>query len=221
MSDERADVLPDDLDENYARAGYGHRIGFGKSPALIIIDFVQAYMLADSPLYAGVEHTRKNAEILLRASRKSGIPILHTTVRFMPDGTDGGIFFRKVPALKVFCSDADPRFSKFADGLDPLPGEVLITKNYASAFFATSLAPTLTALGVDTLLISGVSTSGCVRATGLDACQHGFRSIVVREAVGDRDQSVHEANLYDLNAKYADVVSLQAVMDYLAERGRS
>ena len=87
----------------------------------------------------------------------------------------------------------------------------MITKQYASAFFGTTLASTLTALGVDTLLIAGVSTSGCIRATALDACQHGFIPLVVRDAVGDRHPAPHEANLFDLQAKYAEVVSLDTV----------
>ena len=93
-----------------------------------------------------------------------------------------------------------------------------MVKQYASGFFGTSLASTLTSLGTDTLIITGVSTSGCVRATALDACQHGFVPIVVRDACGDRDQRVHEANLFDLDAKYADVVSEQEVLDYLSGR---
>jgi maleamate amidohydrolase len=101
-------------------------------------------------------------------------------------------------------------------GLAPEPDETTITKQYASAFFGTSLASTLTALGVDTLLIGGVSTSGCVRATAVDACQHGFVPLVVRDAVGDRAPGPHEANLSDLELKYAEVISLADALRYLA-----
>ena len=107
------------------------------------------------------------------------------------------------------------QLAAFADGLEPLPGETLITKQYASAFFGTSLASTLTSLGVDTVLIAGVSTSGCVRASAVDCCQHGFIPVVVRDAVGDRAPGPHEANLFDLQAKYAEVRGLDEVLQYL------
>jgi nicotinamidase-related amidase len=103
----------------------------------------------------------------------------------------------------------------FAEGLEPLPDEPVITKQYASAFFGTSLASTLTAMGIDTVLIAGLSTSGCVRASTVDAVQHGFIPVVVRDAVGDRDPGPHEANLFDLQAKYAEVKSLAEVTAYL------
>jgi nicotinamidase-related amidase len=117
--------------------------------------------------------------------------------------------------LKTFEAGAHPDLAAFAEGLEPVPGETVITKQYASAFFATSLASTLTSLGVDTVLIAGVSTSGCVRASTLDACQHGFIPLVVRDAVGDRHPAPHEANLFDLQAKYAEVIGLRQATDYL------
>lgn len=126
------------------------------------------------------------------------------------------MFYRKVPALRCFEEGLHPELAAFAEGLEPAPGETVITKQYASAFFGTTLASTLTALGVDTVLLAGVSTSGCVRATTLDACQHGFIPLVVRDAVGDRHPAPHEANLFDLQAKYAEVISLATALDYLA-----
>jgi len=206
-----------ELDDDYKAAGFSKRLGFGERPALVVIDFCHAYLDEDSPLYAGVEDARASSVRLLEAGRAAGIPIVHTRVEFQPDGADGGVFFRKVDALKCFIKGnplAEP-----GPGLAPLDGEVIITKQYASAFFGTSLASTLTSLGVDTLIHAGVSTSGCVRATALDACQHGFVPIVVREAVGDRDQSVHDANLFDLDAKYADVVSEAETLAYLTAIG--
>jgi nicotinamidase-related amidase len=138
---------------------------------------------------------------------------MHTRVEYEPGGTDGGVFYRKVRARA--CFDRGNPLAEFGEGLAPVPGEVVVTKQYASAFFGTSLASTLTARGVDTLIVTGVSTSGCMRATALDACQHGFIPIVVRDAVGDRDPEVHNSNLFDLDAKYADVVSEVDVMEYL------
>jgi nicotinamidase-related amidase len=124
------------------------------------------------------------------------------------------VFYRKVPALRAL--DAGSPLADFADDPRPRAGEVVITKQYASAFFGTSLASTLTATGIDTVVIVGLSTSGCVRATAVDAVQHGFAPIVVRDAVGDRDERPHEANLFDLDAKYADVVGEDEVLAVLA-----
>jgi nicotinamidase-related amidase len=125
------------------------------------------------------------------------------------------VFFRKVTALGCFEAGAHPELAAFAEGLEPVRGETVISKQYASAFFGTSLASTLTALGVDTVLIAGLSTSGCVRASAVDCCQHGFIPVVVREAVGDRAPGPHESNLFDLQAKYAEVASLVDVLTYL------
>ncbi|MDG5493730.1 isochorismatase family protein [Niveispirillum sp. BGYR6] len=205
-----------DLNADYAQAGFGNRLGWGKRPALLIIDFVKAYLDPACPLYAGVEKTRDGAEALLRAARAAGIPVIHTNVAYTPGGVDGGVFFRKVKALSCFERDKHPQWAAFADGLEPLPSEPVVTKQYASAFFGTSLAATFTAMGVDTVLIAGLSTSGCVRASALDACQNGFIPLVVREAVGDRDPRIQEANLFDLNAKYADVIALEEAISHLA-----
>ena len=203
------------LADNYARGGFGKSLQFGRRPALLIIDFVRAYLVKTSPLYAGVEQARADCEILLRAARAAGIPVLHTNVVYQPGGRDGGVFFRKVPALKCFERGANPELAAFAEGLEPVVGETVISKQYASAFFGTSLAATLTSMQIDTVLIAGLSTSGCIRASAVDCVQHGFVPVVVREAVGDRAPGPHEANLFDLQAKYAEVVDLATVQRYL------
>ncbi|MGE0581639.1 MAG: isochorismatase family protein [Steroidobacteraceae bacterium] len=208
--------MAESLDENYARGGFGKALAFGRRPALLVIDFVQAYLVPGSPLYAGVEAARDAAVSLLAAARGARIPVLHTNVTYQPGGRDGGIFFRKVPALACFEAGAHPELAAFAPSLEPQPGETVIPKQYASAFFGTSLASTLTALGVDTVLIAGVSTSGCVRASAVDCCQHGFVPVVVRDAVGDRAAGPHESNLFDLQAKYAEVTDLATARRYLA-----
>jgi maleamate amidohydrolase len=208
--------MSESLLENYARGGFGKSLAFGRRPALLVIDFVRAYLLKDSPLYAGVEQARADCEVLLGACRAAGVPVVHTNVVYQPGGRDGGVFFRKVPALRCFEAGAHPELAAFAEGLEPVAGETVISKQYASAFFGTSLASTLTALGVDTVLIAGLSTSGCVRASAVDCCQHGFVPVVVREAVGDRAAGPHEANLFDLQAKYAEVADLATVCRYLA-----
>lgn len=204
------------LAANYARGGFTQQLAPGARPALLVIDFVKAYLLPGYPLYAGVESAHAAAVRLLGAARAAGIPVLHTNVEYQPGGRNGGIFFRKVPALRCFEAGAHPEAAAFGEGLEPLPGETVVTKQYASAFFGTSLASTLTSLGVDTVLISGVSTSGCIRASAVDCCQHGFVPVVVREAVGDRAPGPHEANLFDLQAKYAEVMGLEDVLAYLA-----
>ncbi len=203
-----------DLSANYAGAFDGH-LPFGQRPALLIVDFVVAYLDPASPLYAGVEDALASNERLLVAAREAGIPVLFTNVVYTAGGADGGVFYRKVPALKLF--DRGSPLGAFPASLQPREGELVISKQYASSFFGTHLSATLTAMGIDTLLITGLSTSGCVRATALDACQHGFLPFVVREACGDRHPGPHEANLFDLQAKYAEVISeAQAIAHLLA-----
>ncbi len=208
--------MPDTLQQRYSGAGWGGTLEPGARPALLVVDFVMAYLQPGSPLYAGVEPARDACVQLLQGARCAGIPVLHTNVRFEPGGRDGGVFFRKLPALGCFEAGAHPELARFDPALEPAPGETVITKQYASAFFGTTLASTLTSLAVDTLVIAGVTTSGCIRATALDACQHGFVPLVVRDAVGDRHPDPHEANLFDLQAKYAEVIGLDQALAYLA-----
>ncbi len=193
------------LDADYAKAGFGGRLVAGARPVLLIVDVCMAYLDPASPLYAGVEAALDSNMRLAAASRAAGVPVIFTRVLFHPSGADGGVFFRKVPALKAFLPGSP--LGAFHPGLTPAEDEIVVTKQYASAFFGTSLASTLYAMGADTVLITGFSTSGCVRASALDALQHGFIPFVVREACGDRDARVQEANLFDLQAKYAEVVS--------------
>jgi maleamate amidohydrolase len=194
-----------DLDRDYAAAGFGGRLAVGRKAALLIVDVVMAYLDPVSPLYAGVESALASNERLAAAARAAGVPVIFTNVVYEADGLDGGVFFRKVPALKAFARGSDA--GRFPDTLQPEPGELVVSKQYPSAFFGTSLASTLHAAGFDTLFVTGFSTSGCVRATALDAMCHGFAPFVVREACGDRDPRPHEQNLFDMAAKMAEVVS--------------
>ncbi len=194
----------DDLAENYSGAFDG-RLSFGKYPALLIVDFVMAYLDHASPLYANVEDALESNIRLLAVARAANIPVIFTTVVYEADGADGGLFYKKIPALRVFVKGSP--LGAFPPSLEPMDGEHIISKQFASAFFGTSLAEVLTTEGIDTLLITGLSTSGCVRATALDALQSGFAPFVVRDACGDRHSAPHEANLFDLQAKYAEVVS--------------
>lgn len=204
----------DDITQNYAGAFDGH-LAFGQRPALLIVDVVMAYLDPKSALYAGVEAALASNERLAAAARKAGVPIIFTNVEYEPGGTNGGLFYQKIPALKAF--DKGSPLGRFPDSLQPQPGDSVVTKQYASAFFGTGLSEKLRAMGVDTLLITGYSTSGCVRATALDALQSGFAPFVVREACGDRHAAPHDANLFDLQAKYAEVISEDTALARIAD----
>jgi maleamate amidohydrolase len=204
--------MSDELTENY-RGAFDGSLGFGKAPALILVDFVEAYFSKESPLYAGVEDALSSALRIRDAARAAGIPVIYTNVVYQKDGADGGVFYRKVPALEAFV--AGNPLGRWPEGLEPADDELVISKQYPSAFFGTSLAETLKAKGIDTLIITGVTTSGCVRATCVDAMSYGFIPIVVADACGDRHAAPHEANLFDMNAKYADVVDERTVIEYL------
>lgn len=207
-----------DLADDYRRHGLAARVGFGERPALLVVDFVKAYTTPGSPLYAppGVPDAVRASVPLLAAARSAGVPVIYTTVAYAPDGRDGGVFVRKVPALLQLTRDSP--LAAIVDELAPMPDELVIEKKYASAFFGTHIAATLTAQRVDTIIIAGCSTSGCVRATAVDGMQHGFRVIVPRECVGDRAPGPHEANLFDIDGKYGDVTSLDEVLAYLGSR---
>ncbi|HEU0102066.1 MAG TPA: isochorismatase family protein [Mycobacteriales bacterium] len=202
-----------DLSGDYAGAGFGQRLEPGRSPALVVVDMVQAYFDPTAELYLGTDDCLASAARVLAAARTAGIPVVHTRVSFADGGLDGGAFFRKVGALKQFVGQTP--LGAIRPEVAPLPGEVVLVKQYASAFFGTSLSSTLTAAGIDTVIIVGVSTSGCIRATAVDAIQYGFVPLVVRDAVGDRDPRPHEANLFDLQAKYAEVLAEDDVLAYL------
>ena len=204
-----------DLDSDYEQAGFGGKLTFGTKPALILVDPVLAYLDPTCPLYAGQSaQDALAAMIALRAlAHDLSIPVVLTGVSFQHGGVDGGLFFKKVPALKLF--EHGSPMSAFPDLLRPTAVDIIVMKNYASAFFATSLASTLHALRVDCVLIGGYSTSGCVRATTLDALQSGFAPFVVRDACADRDPRPHEANLFDLQAKYAEVIDLETALALL------
>jgi maleamate amidohydrolase len=193
------------LEADYEAAGFGGRLPFGKKAALLVIDVVQAYLDEASPLYAGVGDARDSNIRLVDAARAASVPVVFTNVLYSAGGADGGVFYRKVPALKCFLGHGP--FGAFPPGLAPRKDEVVISKQYPSAFFGTHLAATLRALEVDTVVMGGFSTSGCVRASALDALQHGFIPYVVRDACGDRDPRPHEANLFDIQAKIGEVVS--------------
>ncbi|MGH9065419.1 MAG: isochorismatase family protein [Acidimicrobiales bacterium] len=206
--------MTSDLADGYATAGFSGRVGWGSSPALVVVDMVRAYTEAGSSLHLETAGAALAAMARLldaaRARRPGPAPVAFTRVSFQAGGVDAPLFWRKVPSLSLLVGDSP--MGRFADGLEPGEGDLVVTKQYASAFWGTILAGWLTGQRVDTVVLGGFSTSGCVRATALDALQSGFRPIVVREACADRDPRPHEANLFDLDAKYADVVGLDEAL---------
>lgn len=199
---------------DYSRAGLQSSVEIGSRPALVVIDPARAYVDPQCPLYAGVEDAVERMKQVLGMAREAGIPTIITRVEHDPTGRDGGIFVRKVPALRWFKPDSP--YAAYIDGLEPREGDIEIVKQYPSAFAHTSLAATLTSLGVDTLLITGLSTSGCVRATATDAMQNGFVPVVVEDACGDRLPGPHRANLFDIRSKVGEVVTSAQVPQILA-----
>jgi maleamate amidohydrolase len=198
------------LAPDYARAGFGGGIGWGASPALLIVDMCGAYLVPGSPLFLESGAAVRDAIApLAAAARASGVPVIFTRVEYAHPA-DGGLFRRKIAALS--CFDSGNPLADFDPALTPQAGDMVLTKQFPSAFFGTPLAGLLTAQGVDTLLITGVSTSGCIRATAVDALCHGFRPLVVTDCVGDRTPEIQAANLHDLEAKTADLVDSAAAL---------
>lgn len=206
MSDEQAR-------EVYARARLGERVTMGSHPAVLVVDFSCGFTdpacTLGSELTAEVEATKR----LLAAAREKGLPVVFTTIGFEPSLKDGGLWLQKVPALGDLqlgghWVEIDPR-------LEPREDETVIVKKGASAFFGTNLAAILVSQQVDSVILCGATTSGCIRATAVDLLQNGWPTLVPRECVGDRAQAPHEANLFDIQAKYADVVPLDDALAYL------
>jgi nicotinamidase-related amidase len=206
MSYEEARVI-------YERARLGGGIKVGTSPAVLVVDFNCGFTDPDcavgSDMTAEVEATRR----VLEAARDIGCTVIFTTIGYEPNLKDVGIWLQKIPGLGELkvgerWVEIDPRLGRREE-------ETVILKKGASAFFGTNLASILISQGVDTVVLCGATTSGCVRATAVDLLQYGFPTIVPRECVGDRAPEPHEANLFDIQAKYADVVSVEDALNYL------
>ena len=207
---------PSDLDF-FNERGFGRVIGFGTSPAILSIDFMVGFTDPKMPLGSDLDAQIAAAQQLYASARTGSVPIFHTVVRYdEQDLADAGIW-----ALKQ-AGAASLRTGTPAVELDPRvghrAGEQILVKKYASAFFGTDLTSRLTSAGIDTLLIVGCTTSGCVRASAVDAVQYGFRPMVIDEAVGDRSAAAHAQALFDLHQKYADVVTLADAITYLTGR---
>ncbi len=214
MTDRTADWV-EETARMYKEREFGSDAGFGDTPALIVIDLVNAFTDPGTNLGSELDDVVARAGALLAAFRERDLPRYFTTVAYEESYGDAGVFIEKVPALR------DLRLGTEAvevdDRVAPEGDERVVRKKYASAFFGTDLATELTTDGVDTLVIAGVTTSGCVRATAVDSLQHGYRTIVPRDAVGDRAEGPHRANLLDIDAKYGDVVTTEDVLAHLEE----
>lgn len=205
----------EDTDDRYDRRGFGERVGMGDRPALLVIDLVNAFTDPDSKLGSNVDDVLEQTARLLKAFRTYDLPRYFTTVAFEESYGDAGVFIEKVPALEELRLGTDR--IEVDDRIAPIDDERVVLKKYASAFFGTDLQSELTTNRVDTLVIVGVTTSGCVRATAVDSLQHGYRTIVPADAVGDRAEGPHRANLLDIDAKYGDVVTTDAVIEHLED----
>jgi maleamate amidohydrolase len=194
--------------------GFHGRAGFGLRPALLVIDVNVGFTDPESPLACDLKGVVVAIQRLLGEARAAGLPVVYTTFSYDEgDRLAAAAFIDKIPALLTL--EAGSRWVEIDPRIAPLPDEPVLNKLFASAFFGTPLSSLLTAAGCDGVIVTGASTSGCVRATVVDALQHGFRPVVPREAVGDRNPAAHEANLYDIDTKYGDVVSLDEVVAHL------
>jgi len=201
--------MSDDLDV-YKRQNFANLVGLGGRPALLIVDFVVGF--TDPAVFGGgnIREAVAATVPLLAEARARGWPVAHTRVIYKADGSDAGVFALKAPGLRGLTPDSPN--AQIVPELSPAPGELVIDKRQASAFFASELASWLAFRGVDTVLVAGCTTSGCVRASVVDCLSHNFRTIVVTDCVGDRALGPHEANLFDMGQKYADLMPREAVI---------
>jgi nicotinamidase-related amidase len=206
MSDEQAKQV-------YEKAGLGQAVGRGERPAVLVVDFSCGFTDPECRLGAELTAEVEATRTLLDAARAKGLPVVFTTIGFEASGKDGALWLKKVPALGDLelggrWVEIDPRLERRED-------ETVIVKKGASAFFGTNLVAVLVSQGVDSVILCGATTSGCIRATAIDLLQNGFPTVVPRDCVGDRAQAPHEANLFDIQAKYADVVSVEEALEYI------
>ena len=209
MSDETRDI--------YERARLGQSVTLGENPAVLVVDFSRGFTDPECTMGSDLTQEVEATNHLLTVAREREIPIIFTTIGFEPNLKDGSLWLQKAPGLADLqvggkWVDIDPRLERAED-------EVVILKKGASAFFGTNLPSVLVSQGVDTIVLCGATTSGCIRATAVDLLQYGYPTLVPRECVGDRAQGPHEANLIDIQAKYADVVPVEDALSYLESVG--
>jgi len=206
MSDEQAR-------EVYAKAGLGESVTLGSRPAVLVVDFSCGFTDPECRLGADMTPAVEATKRLLDAARAKGIPVVFTTIGYDTSLKDGGLWLQKVPALGDL--QVGGRWVEIDPRLEPRPDETIVLKKGASAFFGTNLASILVSQQIDSVILCGATTSGCIRASAIDLLQYGFPTLVPRECVADRAQAPHEANLFDIQAKYADVVPLEDALAYV------
>ena len=209
--------MSDDTREVYERARLGQSVALGSRPAVLVVDFSRGFTDPASTMGSDLTSEVEATTRLLDVARAKGIPVVFTTIGFESNLKDGSLWLQKAPGLAELqiggkWVEIDPRLQRGED-------EVVILKKGASAFFGTNLPSVLVSQGVDTIVLCGATTSGCIRATAVDLLQYGYPTLVPRECVGDRAQAPHEANLVDIQAKYADVVSAEDALSYLESVG--
>jgi maleamate amidohydrolase len=202
----------------YKAQNFGNRVGFGRRAALLIVDFTVGFN--DPKLFGGgnIDAAIKRTVDLLQFFREQKLPVAFTRVVYADDGSDAGVFCIKAPSLRML-TETHPA-GQVVPELPPQAGEYMVRKTQASAFFGTGLAPWLVQQGADTVVVTGCTTSGCVRASVVDAMQNNFRTIVARDCVGDRALGPHEANLFDMRQKYADLMDRDEIVDELSSSNR-
>jgi maleamate amidohydrolase len=194
----------------YERQGFGRPLGLQGRLGLLIVDFVNGF--ADPAIFGGgnIPAAITRTRDVLAAARRAAWPVAHSRIVYADDGSDANVFSAKVPGMATLTEHAPA--SAIVPELAPVTGELVVRKTAPSAFFGTGLAPWLTRKGVETLLVAGCTTSGCVRASVVDAMCHGFRPVVLQDCVGDRALAPHQANLFDIAQKYGDVISADTVL---------
>jgi len=190
-----------------------HTLGLGQRPALVLVDVIKGFTDPACPLGSEADSVVDACKSLLDTFRRKQLPVFFTTVVYRDD-SQARVFRQRLPALNVL--EPGSEWVKIDPRIAPLNGEKIIEKQWASGFFGTNLAQQLKDAGTDSIVVGGLTTSGCVRATAVDGLQNDYRVVVAREATGDRNQAAHESNLFDLQAKYVDVEALRNVLDSLA-----
>ena len=202
--------------EIYRKQGFGHGSGMGQRPALLVVDFVNGFANPDQfgggNIGEAIEQTRR----LLAEARALGLPVAFTRVVYADDGSDAGVFTLKAPTLRQLTEEAF--ISQIVDELKPRDGEYVVRKTQPSAFFGTNLTAWYVSKGIDTVIVTGCTTSGCIRASVIDSMSYNFRTVVVTDCVGDRALGPHEANLFDMEQKYADLMTCSEIISVLNER---
>lgn len=201
----------------YERTHIGLDLERGTRPAVLVVDFSRGFTHMNCPIGADLSAEVASTRQLLNAARFKGLPIVFTTIGYGSDLSDAGIWIQKMPGLGQLRVGGE--WVEIDSRLDRRPDEMVILKKGASAFFGTNLTSILISQRVDTVVLCGATTSGCIRATAIDLLQYGFPTLIPRECVGDRARGPHEANLFDMQAKYADVISLGEALAYVESTG--